>query len=46
MAEEYRCFVGGLAWATNDQSLEQAFSQFGEITDCKVTPLFSETDLR
>ncbi|KAM0907987.1 hypothetical protein ACQ4PT_015765 [Festuca glaucescens] len=36
MAEEYRCFVGGLAWATNDQSLEQAFSQFGEITDCKI----------
>lgn len=37
MAEvEYRCFVGGLAWATNDESLEQAFSQFGDITDSKV----------
>ena len=37
MAEvEYRCFVGGLAWATDDRSLEQAFSQFGEITDSKI----------
>ncbi|KAK1395040.1 glycine-rich RNA-binding protein 10 [Heracleum sosnowskyi] len=33
---EYRCFVGGLAWATNDESLEQAFSQFGDITDSKI----------
>ena len=33
---EYRCFVGGLAWATDDRSLEQAFSQFGDITDSKV----------
>jgi cold-inducible RNA-binding protein len=37
MAEvEYRCFVGGLAWATDDRSLEQAFSQYGEILDSKV----------
>lgn len=37
MAEvEYRCFVGGLAWATTDESLENAFSQFGDITDSKV----------
>jgi len=33
---EYRCFVGGLAWATDDRSLEQAFSQFGDITDSKI----------
>lgn len=33
---EYRCFVGGLAWATDDRSLEQAFSSFGEIVDSKV----------
>ncbi|XP_010548055.1 PREDICTED: glycine-rich RNA-binding protein GRP2A-like [Tarenaya hassleriana] len=33
---EYRCFVGGLAWATDDQSLERAFSQFGEVVDSKV----------
>ncbi|PHT62114.1 hypothetical protein T459_34038 [Capsicum annuum] len=37
MAEvEYRCFVGGLAWATNDQTLADAFSQFGEVTESKV----------
>ena len=33
---EYRCFVGGLAWATSDRSLEEAFSQYGEIIDSKV----------
>ncbi|CBI32594.3 unnamed protein product, partial [Vitis vinifera] len=33
---EYRCFVGGLAWATDDQSLERAFSQFGEILESKI----------
>lgn len=33
---EYRCFVGGLAWATTDRSLEEAFSQYGEIIDSKV----------
>uniref|UniRef100_A0A5B7ACW8 RRM domain-containing protein n=2 Tax=Davidia involucrata TaxID=16924 RepID=A0A5B7ACW8_DAVIN len=33
---EYRCFVGGLAWATDDQSLEKAFSQFGEILESKI----------
>ncbi|EMS48879.1 Glycine-rich RNA-binding protein [Triticum urartu] len=38
MAEtEYRCFVGGLAWATDDNNLQQAFSQYGEILDAKVT---------
>ncbi|XP_010531568.1 PREDICTED: glycine-rich RNA-binding protein GRP1A-like [Tarenaya hassleriana] len=33
---EYRCFVGGLAWATDDHSLERAFSQFGEVLDSKI----------
>ncbi|GER50360.1 glycine-rich RNA-binding protein [Striga asiatica] len=33
---EYRCFVGGLAWATTDQSLEQAFSQYGEVVESKI----------
>jgi len=33
---EFRCFVGGLAWATTDRSLEEAFSQYGEIVDSKV----------
>ncbi|KAK6136552.1 hypothetical protein DH2020_029693 [Rehmannia glutinosa] len=33
---EFRCFVGGLAWATTDQSLEQAFSQYGEVIESKI----------
>ncbi|GMP48171.1 hypothetical protein CsSME_00015619 [Camellia sinensis var. sinensis] len=33
---EYRCFVGGLAWATDDHALEKAFSQFGEILESKI----------
>ncbi|KAI3525367.1 hypothetical protein L1887_04112 [Cichorium endivia] len=33
---EYRCFVGGLAWATTDRSLEEAFAQYGEIIDSKI----------
>ncbi len=31
-----KLFVGGLAWATNDDSLRQAFSRFGEVTEAKV----------
>jgi hypothetical protein len=33
---EYRCFVGGLAWATNNETLEQAFANFGQVIDSKV----------
>ncbi|GBG72713.1 hypothetical protein CBR_g12281 [Chara braunii] len=33
---EYRCFVGGLAWATDDVSLRNAFRGCGEVLDCKV----------
>nr|KYP75182.1 Glycine-rich RNA-binding protein GRP1A [Cajanus cajan] len=33
---EYRCFVGGLAWATDNDALEKAFSQYGEIVESKV----------
>ncbi|CAI9104525.1 OLC1v1003216C1 [Oldenlandia corymbosa var. corymbosa] len=33
---EFRCFVGGLAWATTDQSLGDAFSKFGEILESKI----------
>ncbi|KAH7852164.1 hypothetical protein Vadar_021335 [Vaccinium darrowii] len=37
MAEvEYRCFVGGLAWATDDRSLERAFSQYGDVIESKI----------
>ncbi|GMN37382.1 hypothetical protein TIFTF001_006761 [Ficus carica] len=33
---EYRCFVGGLAWATDSQSLESAFAPYGEILESKI----------
>ncbi|KAM7272184.1 hypothetical protein ACFE04_026847 [Oxalis oulophora] len=33
---EYRCFVGGLAWATDDQALESAFSKYGEVVESKI----------
>ncbi|XP_010416924.2 PREDICTED: glycine-rich RNA-binding protein 7-like [Camelina sativa] len=33
---EYRCFVGGLAWATDDRALETAFSQYGDVVDSKI----------
>ncbi|XWS54919.1 hypothetical protein CRYUN_Cryun10bG0130700 [Craigia yunnanensis] len=33
---EFRCFVGGLAWATDDRALEEAFSVYGEIVDSKI----------
>ncbi len=31
-----KLFVGGLAWATNDESLRDAFAQYGEVTEAKV----------
>lgn len=31
-----KLFVGGLAWATDDDSLRNAFEQFGTVTDSKV----------
>lgn len=36
MGEEYRCFVGGLAWATTDGRLEDAFREYGEVVQSKV----------
>ncbi|XP_024525725.1 glycine-rich RNA-binding, abscisic acid-inducible protein-like [Selaginella moellendorffii] len=33
---EYRCFVGGLAWATDDISLGEAFKSFGDVIESKV----------
>jgi cold-inducible RNA-binding protein len=33
---ENKLFVGGLAWATDDNALRQAFEGFGEVTDAKV----------
>jgi cold-inducible RNA-binding protein len=31
-----KLFVGGLSWNTTDESLLDAFSAFGEVTDAKV----------
>lgn len=31
-----KLFVGGLSWDTNDQSLADAFSRFGPVTEAKV----------
>jgi cold-inducible RNA-binding protein len=31
-----KLFVGGLAWATTDDSLRDCFSAYGEVTDAKV----------
>lgn len=31
-----KLFVGGLAWATDDNSLRAAFEQCGTVTDAKV----------
>ncbi|KAL6526098.1 Cinnamyl-alcohol dehydrogenase Flavonol reductase/cinnamoyl-CoA reductase [Orobanche hederae] len=33
---EYRCFVGGLAWETSDETLKKAFEEFGEVSDSKI----------
>nr|CAD1828230.1 unnamed protein product [Ananas comosus var. bracteatus] len=33
---EFRCFVGGLAWATDSHTLEEAFRPFGEILESKI----------
>ncbi|KAI8371511.1 uncharacterized protein BYT42DRAFT_71038 [Radiomyces spectabilis] len=31
-----KLFVGGLSWGTNDQSLYDAFAQFGEVQSANV----------
>ncbi len=31
-----KLFVGGLAWATNDDSLSKAFEEYGTIEEAKV----------
>ncbi len=31
-----KLYVGNLSWNTNDQSLQDAFSRFGEIAEAKV----------
>ncbi|KAJ7300217.1 hypothetical protein O6H91_18G008000 [Diphasiastrum complanatum] len=36
LGEEFRCFVGGLAWATDDGRLEDAFKPYGQVIESKV----------
>lgn len=36
MGDGNKVFVGGLAWATDDARLNEAFSQYGEIAEAKV----------
>lgn len=31
-----KLFVGGLSWNTDDQTLKQAFEQYGVVTEAKV----------
>ena len=31
-----KLFVGGIAWATKEDALRDAFEQFGEVTEAKI----------
>ena len=31
-----KIFVGGISWNTDDESLRDAFSQYGEVVDARV----------
>ncbi|TKY46091.1 Glycine-rich RNA-binding protein 7 [Spatholobus suberectus] len=33
---EYRCFVGGLAWATGNNAVEKAFCLYGDIIESNI----------
>ena len=35
-AQGYSVFVGGLAWATNDEALHDLFRVFGDLVECRV----------
>lgn len=34
--EDYRIFVGGLAWDVTERQLERTFGRFGKIIECQV----------
>ncbi len=36
MADSTRLFIGNLAWSTTDESLREAFSAHGAVSDAKV----------
>lgn len=31
-----KLFIGGLSWNTTNESLHEAFSKFGQTTECKI----------
>jgi RNA recognition motif-containing protein len=35
-ADEYRCFVGGLSWGTDERMLEDEFAAYG-VKETKVS---------
>mmetsp|Transcript_10581 Transcript_10581/g.32376 ORF Transcript_10581/g.32376 Transcript_10581/m.32376 type:complete len:390 (+) Transcript_10581:414-1583(+) len=35
-ANHFKIFVGGLSWETNEDSLTEYFSQFGNVSDCVI----------
>lgn len=37
-SDEGKLFVGGLSFDTNEQSLEQVFSKYGQISEGKAGP--------
>lgn len=38
-SDEGKLFVGGLSFDTNEQSLEQVFSKYGQISEGKIVAL-------
>ncbi|MFZ4714653.1 MAG: RNA recognition motif domain-containing protein [Bacteriovoracaceae bacterium] len=36
MGSSKKLFIGGLSWNTTNESLLDAFSKYGETTECKV----------
>lgn len=38
-SDEGKLFVGGLSFDTNEQSLEQVFSKYGQISEGKIAIL-------
>ncbi|KAI5448486.1 glycine-rich RNA-binding protein RZ1A [Lathyrus oleraceus] len=35
-SDEFRCFIGGLAWSTSDRKLKEAFEKYGKLLEAKV----------
>lgn len=44
-SDEYRCFIGGLAWSTSDRKLKDTFEKFGKLTEAKVISIIILLDV-